>query len=682
MKRLSRCTLALVAVVLVSVCLPCFAFAGNEDFSYSVDYDGRVTITGYNGSDSIVKIPSAIDGRAVTGIGNRAFYRCAGITSIQIPSSVTELGYNVFGECTDLKSITLPSSIKEIGYYTFAKCPSLTSVVLSNGIAKIAAHMFEDCDALTGITLPGSLETIEPYAFSRCTDLPTVSLPSGLTSIGDHAFDGCTSLTNAALPDSVVEFGMCIFNNCTSLASITLPSTLKSVPFSLLGGCTAIKTVTLPNGVQEIGHYAFNGCTSLTGIAFPGSLTYIGSFAFNRCESLKSVTMPAAVDFIGPNAFRASYKLGRAFFQGDRPSTFGQFAFLNTATDFRVYYPVSRLSSWDGFAAYPSQAYSVVTVYPQNGSAAYKVTADVIDGHITAPAKPTWAEHVFGGWYKEAACKTPWYFTTAPITGDISVFAKWAVKQYMISVTASNASYGTVSGGASYAYGSTATAKATPKAGCRFVRWLEGSTAVSTGSSYSFKVTKTRALKAEFARVGTPVVNAASAGYNSIRLTWAAIPGATKYAVYRATASVGPYTWLTEVLSPGYIGAGLTTGRTYYYKVRAKCVAGSTTTYGGYSAIAPARPVPATPTGVKAARVSSTGIKLTWNAVLGATGYAVYRGASSAGPYTWLKETAAASFTNMGLTTGKTYCYKVRAYRLMGSAKVYGSFSAIVSARP
>ena len=51
-------------------------------------------------------------------------------------------------------------------------------------------------------------------------------------------------------------------------------------------------------------------------------------------------------------------------------------------------------------------------------------------------------------------------------------------------------------------------------------------------------------------------------------------------------------------------------------------------------------------------------------------------------PYTWLKETAAASFTNTGLATGKTYFYKVRAYRLVGSAKVYGSFLAIVSAGP
>jgi hypothetical protein len=42
----------------------------------------------------------------VTSIGNYAFWGCAGLTSINIPSSVTSLGEYAFYNCTGLTSIT------------------------------------------------------------------------------------------------------------------------------------------------------------------------------------------------------------------------------------------------------------------------------------------------------------------------------------------------------------------------------------------------------------------------------------------------------------------------------------------------------------------------------------------------------------------------------------------------
>ena len=40
------------------------------------------------------------------------------------------------------------------------------------------------------------------------------------------------------------------------------------------------------------------------------------------------------------------------------------------------------------------------------------------------------------------------------------------------------------------------------------------------------------------------------------------------------------------------------------------------------------------------------------------------------------------NYTNTGLTTGKTYYYKVRAYRTVNGKRIYGQFSEIVSAKP
>ena len=50
----------------------------------------------------------------------------------------------------------------------------------------------------------------------------------------------------------------------------------------------------------------------------------------------------------------------------------------------------------------------------------------VMDGTtVTAPAAPTAGGYTFGGWYKDADCKTAWNFGTDTVTKDITLYAKW-----------------------------------------------------------------------------------------------------------------------------------------------------------------------------------------------------------------------------------------------------------------
>lgn len=151
---------------------------------------------------------------------------------------------------------------------------------------------------------------------------------------------------------------------------------------------------------------------------------------------------------------------------------------------------------------------------------------------------------------------------------------------------------------------------------------------------------------------------------------------------YTATSKTGTYSKITATTSVSYTNTGLTTGKTYYYKVRSYHLEGTAKVYGKYSAIVSAKPVPAAPKNVLATRASSSSIKITWGEVSGATKYKVYRATSSTGTYTLQATTTSKSYTNTGLTTGKTYYYKVRAYHLEGKAKVYGPYSAVVSAKP
>lgn len=176
--------------------------------------------------------------------------------------------------------------------------------------------------------------------------------------------------------------------------------------------------------------------------------------------------------------------------------------------------------------------------------------------------------------------------------------------------------------------------------------------------------------------LATPVSVAARAGNTSVALSWSAVSGASGYRVYRGTTSGGPYTLVASPTATSYTNTGLTNGTTYYYVVRAF----NATLESVNSQQVSARPSAsslAPPTGV-AATAGSGSVALTWSAVIGATGYRVYRGTTSGGPYTLIASPTTTSYTNTGLTNGTTYFYVVRAR----NATIQSVNSQQVSATP
>ncbi len=188
--------------------------------------------------------------------------------------------------------------------------------------------------------------------------------------------------------------------------------------------------------------------------------------------------------------------------------------------------------------------------------------------------------------------------------------------------------------------------------------------------------------------VGKPVVSAKSAGYNSIRLSWGAVTGASGYMIYRATSAGRTYTAIKNITSGAtltYTNGSLTTNTTYYYKILAYKLVEAQRVYGAASTIVSAKPLPAVPGSFKAASAGSNSIKLSWSAVAGASGYMIYRATSSGGTYTAIKNITSGTtltYTNSSLTTNTTYYYKIFAYKMVGSSRIYGAASTIVSAKP
>lgn len=150
------------------------------------------TITKYIESDTVVVIPSKINGVTVETIGHGAFERSA-VTSVTIPDSVTAILDRAFANCFQLTNISIPNSVTSIGFSAFEHCTSLKSITLPSSLNSISEALFSDCSQLTTIHIPDSVLSIQDYAFGNCISLETIRIPVSVTSIGNLAFARCPS---------------------------------------------------------------------------------------------------------------------------------------------------------------------------------------------------------------------------------------------------------------------------------------------------------------------------------------------------------------------------------------------------------------------------------------------------------------------------------------------------------
>ena len=269
----------------------------------------------------------------VTSIGNKAFYRCSGLTSVVIPNGVTSIGSNAFFNCSGLTSVIIPESVTSIREYAFYNCSSLTSVVIPNGVTSIGSNAFFNCSGLTSVTIPGSVTSIGYDAFYGTalykdagnwedgvlyvdnwlicakTELPSsYQVKEQTVGIASNAFSYSGSSTTITVPESVTSIGESAFNG---VLNVIYTGTATGSPWGAkyvngyvdeyfvysdeaktnLVACSKSATgeIVIPEGVTSIGDYAFEYCRSLTSVTIPNSVTSIGEWAFSDCNGLTAV---------------------------------------------------------------------------------------------------------------------------------------------------------------------------------------------------------------------------------------------------------------------------------------------------------------------------------------------------------------------------------------------------------
>ncbi|MBQ7500318.1 MAG: leucine-rich repeat protein [Clostridia bacterium] len=149
-------------------------------------------------------------------IGNRAFYACRNLGSIEWPENADEItiAENAFIACTALESITFPEQLTSIGMKAFFQCLSLKSVDFSKAVRLeyIPVDCFRDCESIEELVIPGNIRTISGFAFSECVSIGKVMFMNGVTDIASQSFSKSSSIEKIFLPTSVRSVSSSVFD--------------------------------------------------------------------------------------------------------------------------------------------------------------------------------------------------------------------------------------------------------------------------------------------------------------------------------------------------------------------------------------------------------------------------------------------------------------------------------------
>ena len=734
MKTMLKKSIAcLLAVILVIGIVPVTVFAAEtatsgqcgDNVYWTLDSNGKVTISGkgemwnYHMGNSPFylnsRVKSVVIESGVTSIGRGAFRGCSSLKSVTIPSGVTTIEEVAFGECSSLKSVTIPNSVTKIGGYAFSKCSSLSKVTIGSGVTSIAsdaldgtalyknssnwknnvlyigkylikaktsisgnytvkdgtkviaAGAFTDCKKLKNVTIPNSVKTICGAAFYGCEKLSKITIGNGVTSIGSSAFT-CTNLDWEN--DGLYIDKYLIVAQISDSGNYTVRDGTKVIAAGAFSG-DALKSVTIPKSVKVIGYSdsafsIFYGCEDLTNItvdtnnknysskdgvlfnknkteliqypmgkkgtsyAIPSSVKTIGFQAFSR-SNLSKVTIPKSVKVIGEGAFYNCTSLKSVTIENG-VTTIGDFAFYASDSLTSVTIPNS-VKTIGIYAFKDCKKLSKVTI----GSGVKTIDDSTFENccslkSVTIPSSVT---TIFCNAF--CCCES---LKNVYYVGSKAQWNKIRIDRNNDELTNATIHYNHTH--------SSKIKKATTSANgsIKYTCSVCGDSTETIAKVSSISLSKTSYTYNGKAKKPTITVKDSNGKI---------LKNGTDYTVTYASGrtKIGSYTVKVK-FKGNYSGS-----KTLTFKI-----------------------VPANPTlKVTAGNKKAT---LSWNKITGATGYGIYMATSKNGTYkkiATIKNGSTVKYTKTGLTKGKTYYFKVRAYKTVSKTNVYSAYSAVKSVK-
>lgn len=177
-------------------------------------------------------------------------------------------------------------------------------------------------------------------------------------------------------------------------------------------------------------------------------------------------------------------------------------------------------------------------------------------------------------------------------------------------------------------------------------------------------------------------LSARTLGASEIELTWKKSSHVTGYQIYRLDGQTGKYVKIATVeesMPASYTDCKLSAATEYSYKVRAYKKFEGTNYYGSFSNVKSQVTKPDKVQKLKASTKASA-VTLKWAASENVTGYQIYRLNTKTKKYEKIATINGAdkiTYKNKSLKKGKTYRYKIRAYKKYNGTTYYGGFSSV-----
>ena len=654
----------------------------------------------------------------LTHIGLNAFRACHSLTQVLIPASVTNIDGSAFECCTGLTDVVFEGNSLEFGSgATFYDCTSLKNVFFngtradwtasrgsSGSVLPAAAQIYYKNDLIssgtcgdnssgnntqwkltkagtliitvgTGCTEGGiadfaygkapwyqdiydsgircliigsGIKTIGSYAFADCTDLAEIIVPDGVISIGDGAFQQNSGAKRVVLPPSTVYIGHGALRDCSALTSVSLPDSMSNRLFlDMFEGCTNLKSVDIPDGITDIYEGDLASCPNWTDIYYDN-----WGRVWNRVVSNVRDSIPDRMNVHFKDNIYDSGSCGENVtwtLTADGTLTI-------SGTGAMTDYTYDSRSPW-----YSCRTY-IKRVVMQQGVTSIGDHAFWDCSGLTSVTIPDGVTSIGGDAFSGCAALTSVEIPNGVTAIGGSTFsncirlAKVTIPKSVTSI-GKNAFYYCESIADVYYDGTEED-------------WAKIS--ISSGNEDLLAA----ALHCKPTPLTAPAVTGGNDSQGRPTLKWNAVTGAAKYEVYRARSKDGDYIKYSTQTSTGYTNSAyLTSGSTYYYKVRALDANG---TAGPWSdVVAVTCRLGLTAPSVTGGNDSQGRPTLTWKAVTGAAKYEVYRARSMNGDYIKYSTQTSTGYTNSAyLTSGSMYYYKVRALDANGTA---GAWSSIVS---
>ncbi len=272
------------------------------------------------------------------------------IGTVHLPEAITDIKGLMFSGCSSIEKVIAPGVVS-IGDRAFYNCSSLTTVEISPSLSTMTSSQnFRGCSALTTVypagtppvvgtvLLPDTLTEISGWgAFFECKSIKHV-IARGVTDVAHQSFRGCTSLvsvefspnlaylrTNGTYSDNTP------FYNCTSLTTFS-PAVWGSVTIGVgtFRNCNSLTTyLDLSNsGITEIPSM-WAAYTSLDGVTFPAGLT-----AFTGDQNFRELKKGAKFRFLGNRPTVTTTADKSPFYTKDKNNTSQRHVFIvDAATD-------------------------------------------------------------------------------------------------------------------------------------------------------------------------------------------------------------------------------------------------------------------------------------------------------------------------------------------------------------